>query len=76
MRPRRVWDYPVLMNFWSSVIGLAVSVHFWRIFENLLIQLTSNLAEKISWGFAGLMPILKTVTFGIILFSLGNIRSS
>ena len=76
MRPRRVWDCPVLMNFWSSVIGLAVSVHFGAFLEKLLIQLTSNLAEKISWGFAGLMPILKTVTFGNILVSLGNIRSS
>ena len=51
-----------------SLQFLCILAHFQ---ENSLIQLTSTLAEKISWGFAGLMPILKTVTFGNILVSFG-----
>ena len=74
--PGVFWDYPVLMNFWSPVIGLAVSVHFDAFSEILLIQFTSNVAGEISWGFTGLMPFSKTVIFCNILVSFGNIHGS
>ena len=74
--PGVFWDCPVLINFWSPMIGLTVSVHLDAFSEILLIQLTSNLAGEISWGFAGLKPISDCVTFGNIIVSFGNIHGS